>query len=121
VRTEPEAAAKLSHLLPSALNVTAEESAVIAKPLDNVLHCATRTEVASCVTELGDVSKAIAGALARPAPGGGALPSIDAKYLTFAGGFAPTPGRSVSFPGSRAMQRTRYPAATNSGTSRPPM
>jgi hypothetical protein len=34
----------------------------------------------------------LGGALARPAPGGGAQPSIDASYLLFAAGFAPTPG-----------------------------
>ena len=33
----------------------------------------------------------LGGALARPAPGGGAQPSIDANYLMFAGGLAPTP------------------------------
>jgi hypothetical protein len=33
----------------------------------------------------------LGGALARPAPGGGAQPAIDARYLTFAGGFTPTP------------------------------
>jgi FAD/FMN-containing dehydrogenase len=33
----------------------------------------------------------LGGALARPAPGGGAQPKIDARYLTFAGGFTPTP------------------------------
>jgi len=33
----------------------------------------------------------LGGALARPASGGGAQPSIDASYLMFAGGFAPTP------------------------------
>jgi FAD binding domain len=33
----------------------------------------------------------LGGALARPAPGGGALPSIDASYVMFAGGFTPTP------------------------------
>jgi FAD/FMN-containing dehydrogenase len=32
----------------------------------------------------------LGGALARPAPGGGAQPSIDASYLMFAGGFTPT-------------------------------
>ena len=30
-------------------------------------------------------------------------------------------GRSLSFPGSRAMHRTAYPALSSSGTSRPPM
>jgi hypothetical protein len=33
----------------------------------------------------------LGGALARPAPSGGAQPMIDAKYLVFAGGFTPTP------------------------------
>ena len=33
----------------------------------------------------------LGGALARPAPGGGAQPAIDARYLIFAGGFTPTP------------------------------
>jgi hypothetical protein len=33
----------------------------------------------------------LGGALARPAPGGGAQPAIDASYLTFAAGFTPTP------------------------------
>lgn len=33
----------------------------------------------------------LGGALARRAPGGGAQPKIDAKYLMFAGGFTPTP------------------------------
>ena len=33
----------------------------------------------------------LGGALARDAPGGGAQPSIDANYLMFAGGLAPTP------------------------------
>jgi hypothetical protein len=33
----------------------------------------------------------LGGALARPAPGGGAQPSIDAGYLVFAAGAAPTP------------------------------
>jgi len=33
----------------------------------------------------------LGGALARPVPGGGAQPSIDAKFLMFAGGFTPTP------------------------------
>jgi FAD/FMN-containing dehydrogenase len=33
----------------------------------------------------------LGGALARPAAGGGAQPSIDAGYLMFAGGFTPTP------------------------------
>jgi hypothetical protein len=33
----------------------------------------------------------LGGALARPVPGGGTQPSIDASYLIFAGGFAPTP------------------------------
>src|SRR5215813_7390843 len=33
----------------------------------------------------------LGGALARPAPGGGAQPSIDADYLMFAAGFTPTP------------------------------
>jgi hypothetical protein len=32
----------------------------------------------------------LGGALARPAPGGGAQASVDAKYLMFAGGFTPT-------------------------------
>jgi hypothetical protein len=32
----------------------------------------------------------LGGALARPASGGGAQPSIDAKFLMFAGGFTPT-------------------------------
>jgi FAD/FMN-containing dehydrogenase len=36
----------------------------------------------------------LGGALARPAPGGGAQPAIDARYLTFAAGFAPTPDLS---------------------------
>ena len=34
----------------------------------------------------------LGGALARPAPGGGAQPKIDAGYLIFAAGFTPTPG-----------------------------
>ena len=34
----------------------------------------------------------LGGALARPAPGGGAQPSIDANYLVVAVGAAPTPG-----------------------------
>src|SRR5262249_56736824 len=34
----------------------------------------------------------LGGALARPAPGGGAQPSIDANYLLTAVGGAPTPG-----------------------------
>ena len=34
----------------------------------------------------------LGGALARPAPGGGAQPSIDASYLLFAAAAAPTPG-----------------------------
>jgi hypothetical protein len=33
----------------------------------------------------------LGGALARPAPSGGAQPEIDAKYVMFTGGFAPTP------------------------------
>ena len=33
----------------------------------------------------------LGGALARPAPDGGAQPSIDAKYVVFAGGLTPTP------------------------------
>ena len=33
----------------------------------------------------------LGGALARPAPGGGAQPSIDANYLLFAGAATPTP------------------------------
>jgi FAD/FMN-containing dehydrogenase len=33
----------------------------------------------------------LGGALARPAPGAGAQPKIDARYLVFAGGFTPTP------------------------------
>ena len=33
----------------------------------------------------------LGGALARPAPGGGPQPKIDAKYLVFAGGLTPTP------------------------------
>jgi hypothetical protein len=33
----------------------------------------------------------LGGALARPAPGGGAQPSIEANYLMFAGGLTPTP------------------------------
>jgi hypothetical protein len=33
----------------------------------------------------------LGGALARPAPGGGAQPSIDASYLVFAAGITPTP------------------------------
>jgi hypothetical protein len=33
----------------------------------------------------------LGGALARPAPGGGAQPQIDANYVMFTGGFAPTP------------------------------
>ena len=33
----------------------------------------------------------LGGALARPAPGGGAQRAISARYLTFAGGFTPTP------------------------------
>jgi FAD/FMN-containing dehydrogenase len=33
----------------------------------------------------------LGGALARPAPGGGAQPDIDAGYVMFTGGFAPTP------------------------------
>jgi hypothetical protein len=33
----------------------------------------------------------LGGALARPAPGGGAQPSIDASYLVFAAGATPTP------------------------------
>jgi hypothetical protein len=36
----------------------------------------------------------LGGALARPAPGGGAQPAIDARYLMFAGGVAPTPDLS---------------------------
>jgi FAD binding domain len=34
----------------------------------------------------------LGGALARPAPGGGAQPSIDASYLLYAAGATPTPG-----------------------------
>src|SRR5215831_17026121 len=34
----------------------------------------------------------LGGALARPVPGGGAQPSIDASYLLYAAGAAPTPG-----------------------------
>ena len=34
----------------------------------------------------------LGGALARPAPAGGAQPSIDAKYLLVAVGITPTPG-----------------------------
>jgi FAD/FMN-containing dehydrogenase len=33
----------------------------------------------------------LGGALARPAPGGGAQPAIDARYVTYAVGFTPTP------------------------------
>jgi FAD binding domain len=33
----------------------------------------------------------LGGALARPAPGDGAQPNIDAKYVVFAGGLTPTP------------------------------
>jgi FAD/FMN-containing dehydrogenase len=33
----------------------------------------------------------LGGALARPAPGGGAQPDIGARYAVFAGGFTPTP------------------------------
>jgi FAD/FMN-containing dehydrogenase len=33
----------------------------------------------------------LGGALARPAPGGGAQPDIGARYVMFAGGFTPTP------------------------------
>ena len=33
----------------------------------------------------------LGGALARPVPGGGAQPEIDANYVMFTGGFAPTP------------------------------
>jgi FAD/FMN-containing dehydrogenase len=33
----------------------------------------------------------LGGALARPAPGGGAQPAIDARYLTYAAGATPTP------------------------------
>jgi hypothetical protein len=33
----------------------------------------------------------LGGALARPAPDGGAQPSIDASYVIFAGGLTPTP------------------------------
>jgi FAD/FMN-containing dehydrogenase len=34
----------------------------------------------------------LGGALARPAPGGGAQPAIDARYLAYAAGATPTPG-----------------------------
>jgi FAD/FMN-containing dehydrogenase len=43
-------------------------------------------------TQLASVEvRHLGGALARPAPGGGAQPSIDAKYVMFAGGLTPTP------------------------------
>jgi hypothetical protein len=43
-------------------------------------------------TQLSSVEvRHLGGALARPAPGGGAQPSIDANYVLFAGGLAPTP------------------------------
>ena len=43
-------------------------------------------------TPLGTVEvRHLGGALARPAPGGGAQPSIDANYLMYAGGLTPTP------------------------------
>src|SRR6516225_3335120 len=38
----------------------------------------------------------LGGALARPAPGGGAQPKIDAEYLIFAAGFTPTPGLTAA-------------------------
>jgi len=43
-------------------------------------------------TQLSSVEvRHLGGALARPAPGGGAQPSIDANHVLFAGGLAPTP------------------------------
>ena len=43
-------------------------------------------------TPLGSVEiRHLGGALIRSAPGGGAQPSIDARFLMFAGGFTPTP------------------------------
>jgi hypothetical protein len=41
----------------------------------------------------------LGGALARPAPNGGAQPRIDARYLTFAGGFTPTPDSAAAVRG----------------------
>src|SRR6516225_3725696 len=38
----------------------------------------------------------LGGALARPAPDGGAQPKIDAEYLIFAAGFTPTPGLTAA-------------------------
>src|SRR6516165_9112326 len=38
----------------------------------------------------------LGGALARPAPNGGAQPKIDAEYLIFAAGFTPTPGLTAA-------------------------
>ena len=43
-------------------------------------------------TQLASVEvRHLGGALARPVPAGGAQPSIDASYLLYAGGLAPTP------------------------------
>ena len=48
----------------------------------------------------------LGGALAREAPGGGAQAKIDAKYVMFAGGIAPTP-RSRATPCARTCGLSR--------------
>jgi hypothetical protein len=43
-------------------------------------------------TQLASIEvRHLSGALARPAPGGGAQPTIDARYLTYGAGSPPTP------------------------------
>jgi FAD/FMN-containing dehydrogenase len=66
----------------------ADAPAAAIRALLEVVGADTDTSLASVeIRHLG-------GALARPASGGGAQPAIDARYLMFAGGFAPTPDMS---------------------------
>jgi hypothetical protein len=65
----------------------------------------------------------LGGALARPAAGGGAQPSIDANYLVFAAGAAPTPGLAAAIRAqAQAVKEALAPGtpATTTTTSRKP-
>ena len=62
----------------------------------------------------------LGGALARPAPGGGAQPSIDANYLLTAVGATPTPGLAAAVRAQAQRSRTPSPPGTPATTTTTP-
>ena len=62
-----------------------------AGAIDTVLALATPASTRRCRASRSDTSAAPS----REAPGAGAQPRIDAKYLMFAGGFPPHPNSST--------------------------